>query len=106
MGWVAVCEVGDLTPDCVRKVDGPGGGPVLIVRVGDEICAVSGICTHRELPLEGGRLAGDEIECPWHRGRFSLRTGAVRSLPPNRPLCRYDVKLEAGQVLVKMEDEA
>lgn len=47
--------------------------------------AVQSFCPHMEGPLFQGTRAGDEIVCPWHRWRFSLRTGRLleaQSAPP------------------------
>ena len=40
------------------------------------------------------------MECPYHGGQFNVRTGEVVSAPPERPLTRYQVRVEGDSVLV------
>ena len=49
--------------------------PLLVVRVGGRIYAVSGICTHMGCRLVEGRVEGSEIVCGCHGARFSLESG-------------------------------
>lgn len=65
---------GDLDPQRPRSIETPWG-PVALYRIGDEVLAAQSFCPHLQGPLFQGTLSGDEITCPWHRWRFSLRTG-------------------------------
>ncbi|MBK7878723.1 MAG: Rieske 2Fe-2S domain-containing protein [Planctomycetes bacterium] len=57
-----------------RAVETPWGMLALYC-VGDEILAAQAFCPHLEGPLFEGTLRADEIVCPWHQWRYSLRTG-------------------------------
>lgn len=74
------------------------GEPVLIVRAGGRLCAVSGKCTHLGAPLETGLVVGNEIRCPWHHARFALSTGVAVGAPAFKPLSCYAVE-ECGDVV-------
>jgi len=50
-------------------------GTMALYRVGAEILAAQAFCPHLDGPLFEGTLAGDEIVCPWHQWRYSLRSG-------------------------------
>ena len=64
-----------------------------------EFVALSNICTHLGCRV---RWVADEEKffCPCHNGVFD-KNGAVVSGPPPRPLDRYEVKEENGQLFVE-----
>ena len=68
------------------------GKPVCVARVGDEVFAVSNICTHAYAELTDGELDGDIIECWLHGAQFDLRTGAVITLPATVALETFAVE--------------
>lgn len=65
---------------------------------GREFIAMSNICTHLGCRV---RWIGDQDQffCPCHNAVFG-KDGAVVSGPPPRPLDRYEVKVEDGQLYV------
>ena len=81
------------------------GREIVLCRVNGEVCALDGICTHEDLPLDGGTVEDGVLTCPWHGARYDVRSGRVRALPAVRPLRTHEVRVdEAGRVLVKFED--
>jgi len=48
---------------------------VVVARTGDGFCAAQGRCSHMPLPLNGGKVEGDVITCPWHNSQYNLCTG-------------------------------
>jgi menaquinol-cytochrome c reductase iron-sulfur subunit len=65
---------------------------------GREFAAISNICTH--LGCRVRWIADDnEFFCPCHNGIFD-KEGNVVSGPPPRPLDRYQVKVEDGQLFI------
>lgn len=79
------------------------GEPRLLVRFGDRVYAVYGICTHEEAELAEGDLEDGVIYCPLHGSGFELATGRVTSLPATRPLPVYDVVVRDGMVYVSRQ---
>src|SRR6267378_1360070 len=57
------------------------GKPLVVVRRGDSVRAISAQCTHYGGPLAEGLLVDDTVRCPWHHACFSLRTGEALSAP-------------------------
>ena len=57
-----------------RFIDTPFGA-LALHRVGDEILAAQAFCPHLDGPLYEGTITGQDIVCPWHQWRYSLRTG-------------------------------
>lgn len=55
------------------EVEGIEKGKVLLVKVNDEVHAMSANCTHYGAPLKNGVVnAAGRITCPWHGGKQSL----------------------------------
>jgi Rieske Fe-S protein len=73
--------------------------PAVLVRLADrEVVAFSQKCTHL------GCVVFYEAEesrwhCPCHEGNFEVRTGAVISGPPTRPLGRIDLEIRDDDVV-------
>lgn len=74
---------------------------VLLVRVGDEVRATQGLCSHVRTPLGPGRLTKDGlIECPMHGALFSPADGAVLKGPAKEGLEVYATEVLDGHVHV------
>ncbi|MEA2447125.1 MAG: 3-phenylpropionate/trans-cinnamate dioxygenase ferredoxin component [Actinomycetota bacterium] len=97
----------DEIPDCGMKQVVVNGEVLGLYRVGNEVFAISDICTHEETYLTGGEFDCDEmeVECPLHGSKFDVRTGAVRILPATKPVATYPVKIEGDLVLVGPRNE-
>ena len=82
-----------------------GGHEIVLCRVNGEVCALDGICTHEDLPLDGGTVENGVLTCPWHGARYDVRSGRVRALPAVRPLRTYALRVdETGRIFVTLED--
>ncbi len=77
------------------------GVPVVLLRQGEQVYAISATCPHAGGPLDEGPLQGDVVECPWHGSRFCIRDGRVLTGPATVNAPRYDVRVRNGQVEVK-----
>ena len=66
--------------------------------------ATDNLCTHGHASLCDGFLEGFEIECPFHQGRFDVRTGAATCAPATDALRTWRVKIEAGRVYLDLQD--
>lgn len=102
MAFVKVAHVSEIPVGRVKVVE-VGDEEVALCNVQGEILAIANVCTHDNGPLATGYLVGDEIECPRHGARFSVRDGAVRSLPAVVPLPTFKVKVEGEDVLVDVD---
>jgi nitrite reductase/ring-hydroxylating ferredoxin subunit len=84
----------------VVKVEGEKT-QVLLLHTGEEIFAISDICTHDKNPLSDGPVEGETIQCTRHGAKFNLRTGKA-TLPAPRPVKAYKAKIEDGQVWLEV----
>ena len=66
------------------------GEEIVLVRMGDEVCAISNICPHAGAELGFGFVLNGAIECPAHLAKFDLRfktgPGLKISRPDQRPV--------------------
>ncbi len=82
-----------------------GGREVVLCMLDDQVHAVDGICTHEDLPLDGGEVDDGVLECPWHGARYDIRTGRVLALPATRPIAVYPVQVDdEGVVYVDLPE--
>ena len=98
--FVAVAAAGDI-PEGTMKCVAVDRARVVIAHVEGRFYAVSDICGHRNAPLSRGKLAGHIVECPLHFAQFDVRTGKLVDGPVSADLPTYEVRVEAGDVLVK-----
>lgn len=77
-----------------------GEETVVLARVGEEVFALGGTCSHYGAPLADGLIVGDTLRCPWHHACFSLRTGEALAAPAFDPLGRWHVERQGDRVFV------
>ena len=81
---------------------GVGGHWVALVRIGDDVYAISDRCSHADVPLSDGEVWCDEreIECVKHGSTFSLVTGEPQTLPATQPVPVFEARVVNGEVEV------
>lgn len=76
---------------------------VAVCRVDNSFYAFQDVCTHDGAPLFQGQLCGNIIECPRHGAKFDVKTGAVMAAPAIIPIPVYPLKVENGEIKIKLE---
>lgn len=99
--WLDAASVDDIPPDDVIGVQ-VGGRDIALYRVDGEVFATDNLCSHGQARLCDGFLLGHEIECPFHQGRFDVRTGQATCVPATEAIRSFPVKIEAGRVCVAL----
>ena len=94
---VAMLE--DLLPGAMRVVDADGSR-VLLANVDGEIYAVLDGCAVDGRTLEGGRLAGSVVVCPWHNCAYDVRSGKRADDEPGGDLAVVPVAIQDRAVKV------
>ncbi|MBA0902915.1 MAG: non-heme iron oxygenase ferredoxin subunit [Candidatus Nitrotoga sp.] len=97
--WVTVAKVDELLPGDWRVVD-VHGAQALVCNLGGKYYAIEDVCTHDSGRLTGGVIEGDEIICPRHGARFSIRTGEALTAPAYEPTATFPVRIEDNEVQV------
>ncbi len=94
-------KVSDLDEGTMSAVD-LAGSHVLLSKIGGEVSAVSGTCTHQDADLGLGFVLDGRVVCPLHLSQFDLRTGEVMNPPATVPLRRFNVKIEGETIFVEV----
>ena len=81
------------------------GVKVWVARVGDEVFAISDICSHAEANLSEGEYKGYVIECWLHGAEFDLRTGEAITLPAVAPVKTYKVSRDENVVSISAPNQ-
>ncbi len=117
MAWHTVCR-SDEVPVGEMKSFTVDERKVVLYHLSDGFFATQASCTHTFAPLARGKLLEDcKVQCPLHRARFDIRTGAVldwANFPPGiqllnvvrgeKALQTYKVSVKSGQVRVNVPD--
>jgi 3-phenylpropionate/trans-cinnamate dioxygenase ferredoxin subunit len=102
--FVRVCSENELKEDEAR-VFIINENPVIVVRHGNDVYALDGICTHDGGEFgDGEKIINGLIECPRHGARFDIKTGEAKRLPAVMGIGKHEVKIEDGDVFIEVED--
>ena len=77
---------------------------VVVFRIDDNYYCLDDVCTHDGGPLSEGPLVDGAIACPRHGAKFDIRTGAALTMPATQATRTHNVKVEGGQVFVRLRD--
>ena len=99
-----VCATGDLPDQAVLRVDLPNRPPIALFRLADGFFATDDTCTHGAASLADGFVEDGQIECPFHSGRFDIRTGEPTLHPCIVKLRTYTVIVEGDSVFVDIAE--
>jgi nitrite reductase/ring-hydroxylating ferredoxin subunit len=47
---------------------------IVLSKVNGKFYAMDSVCSHEGGPLEEGELEGNTLICPWHQGKFDIRS--------------------------------
>jgi apoptosis-inducing factor 3 len=104
MAWQNVASLGDFG-DCDAIGIEVAGTPIALFRLGDEVHATSGACTHEFALLADGFVETDDgsVECPLHQALFDIRTGKALCAPATENLKVYPVRIDGSDILIDMD---
>lgn len=96
-GLVKVARADSLIEGETLRVD-CDGTVITIARVEDQYYAFQEFCTHRYGPLSEGAFYDHQVECPWHRSCFDVRTGKVTEGPAKVDLKTFPLTVHQGMI--------
>lgn len=77
------------------------GARIAVFKLSDGFYAIEDVCTHDGGQLTGGCVENEEIVCPRHGARFSIKTGSALTAPAYEPTYAFPVRIENGAVQVR-----
>lgn len=101
--FVKVAQVKDI-PDPGKVLLEIDERLIVLMHVGGEFFCLEDLCTHDGGPLGEGDLDDHSIACPRHGAKFDIRSGAPLTMPATEPTKAYPVKVEAGEVFIRLRD--
>ena len=98
-GWDVVATLSELDDGEMKQIM-VGDEPVGLYRVGEDVFALTDICTHEHAYLTEGDFEPEdyEVECPLHGGAFEIRTGLPAAVPVVVPIETYLVRIVGDEV--------
>jgi 3-phenylpropionate/trans-cinnamate dioxygenase ferredoxin component len=97
-GLVRVCSVGELPAQgSARRVDVDGLCVALIATEG-ALFAIDDTCSHDEVSLSDGEIAGHTVECWLHGSTFDVRSGAALCLPARKSVAVFGITVDGDDV--------
>ena len=99
IGLVALCAAADVTPDLPLRVV-VGDTAYAVFNLDGHFYATQDQCTHGPGSLAEGFLMGAEVECPFHQGRFDIRTGRATAAPCTQALRIWTVHTIDGRLCI------
>jgi nitrite reductase/ring-hydroxylating ferredoxin subunit len=103
---IRLCSAADVEEGEALRVEVEGRPPIAVFRVKGEFFATDDTCSHGDASLAEGFVEGEHVECPWHSGRFCLKTGAALTFPAVDPIRVYTTLVQEGEIFVQSESDA
>jgi len=98
--WIDVAPQNEFLPGTWRSLD-VDGTLVAVFNLDGEYYAIEDVCTHDGGILTGGALEGEQIVCPRHGARFSIKTGKVLGPPAYEDVATFPLRVEGGMIQVR-----
>jgi len=78
---------------------------IAVYRAEGKFYATQDLCTHEHAYLSDGIVVDCVVECPFHQGRFDIRSGKALGPPVIEPLETYPIKVVDGRLYVHVTNE-
>jgi nitrite reductase/ring-hydroxylating ferredoxin subunit len=98
--WIRVGSAAELAPGDVMAAEIRGESIAIYHLEDGTFHATGNICTHEFACLSNGWLEDGVIECPFHGGRFDVRTGKGLGPPIDKDLRTYPIKVTGDDLMI------
>ena len=97
---VTLCAAADVKPDLPVRAEVNGTAYAVFV-VDGQYYVTQDQCTHGPGALSEGFVMGEEIECPFHQGRFNIKSGEPAAPPCTEALRTWTPEIVGGMICIK-----
>lgn len=102
-GAITVCRASEVEPGTPMRVVVGELPPLVVFNLEGEFFVIEDTCTHGKASLAEGYVEGDEVECPWHGGRFCIRDGKPKGFPVVEAVRAYRATVVGDDVRISTE---
>lgn len=99
--WHFAGNAADFEDEDVAQVK-VGSLAIAVYRAKGQFYATQDLCTHERAYLSDGVVIDCIVECPFHQGRFDVRTGKAMGAPVIVPLKTYPLKVADGALYLQV----
>lgn len=96
---ISLCDAAQVAPGCGHRAEN-GGCTYAVFNIGGQLYVTQDECTHGPGSLAEGYILDDEVECPFHQGRFHIPTGNATCAPATDPLKTWKVEVVDGRICI------
>ena len=76
---------------------------LVLIYQSEQFYLLDNYCPHKAAALCEGKLYGNEIECPWHKARFDIKTGAGLSTLSGKGIKSWPLRIEGDQLMAELD---
>jgi nitrite reductase/ring-hydroxylating ferredoxin subunit len=99
MTLVALCNAAEVEPDAPLRVV-LDGVDYAVFNLDGRFYVTQDLCTHGPGSLSEGFVIGDEIECPFHQGRFDIPSGRATAAPCTEAIRVWTAHVVDGKISI------
>jgi ethylbenzene dioxygenase ferredoxin subunit len=99
-----LCDAADVGDEAPCRAEG-AGSVYAVFKLGDGYYVMADACTHGPGALSEGSVIGDEVECPFHQGRFDIKTGLPTFPPCSEPVRVWTARVVDGRVCIQPDQK-
>lgn len=97
--FVSVAKADEVPEGAMRVVC---DGLAVVARVQGRLHAFGNACPHAGGPLGEGLLKGCVVKCPWHAGRWDVRTGKALTLLETAAIPIFDLRIVGDDIEIRL----
>jgi len=96
---VALCDAAEVTDDTPVRIEGSDVVYAVFALEGAYF-VMDDLCNHGPGSLAEGFIEGCEVECPFHQGKFDIRTGCATAAPCVDPQRIWTAHVVDGKICI------
>jgi nitrite reductase/ring-hydroxylating ferredoxin subunit len=98
---IELCKASEIDEGTAIKVE-TNGLELAVFNINGAYYVMDDTCTHGPGSLSEGYIEGENVECDFHNGVFSIVTGEVVEPPCMIPMKTYKTSVEDGAVFIEV----